>query len=118
MPTAITAIENSKSLTYPLSIEESPNSTREKHRCRRRLGAQRGLRFNLTSQPYWRGNCGRGCTSREQLRARRREAVVRQLLTPAPDGAAVTWNIERVIANDVAFLDAHPMGQSKRRTSS
>jgi len=25
------------------------------------------LRFNLTSQPYWRGNCGRGCVSGEQL---------------------------------------------------
>jgi hypothetical protein len=55
-----------------------------------------------------------------------REAVVKQLLTPAPDGAAVAWKraqlagrgfshlptkaerIERVIADDVAFLAAHP----------
>jgi hypothetical protein len=55
-----------------------------------------------------------------------REAVVKQLLTPAPDGAAVAWKsaklagrgfshlptkaerIERVIADDWAFLAAHP----------
>ena len=55
-----------------------------------------------------------------------REAVVKQLLTPAPDAGAVTWKrrtlagsdfsylpvkaerIEQVIADDVAFLDAHP----------
>jgi hypothetical protein len=63
-----------------------------------------------------------------------REAVVKQLLTPAPDGAAVTWKraklagrgfrhlptkperIERVIADDVAFLEAHPT-RAKRGTS-
>jgi hypothetical protein len=61
---------------------------------------------------------------------------VKQLLTLAPHAAAVTWKraqlagrgfshlptkaerIERVIADDVAFLDAHPVGQSKRRTPS
>ena len=59
-----------------------------------------------------------------------REAVVKQLLTPAPDGAAVTWKraqlagrdfshlptkaerIERVIAEDLAFLAAHPVRRS------
>jgi hypothetical protein len=56
-----------------------------------------------------------------------REAVVKQLLTPAPDGAAVAWKnaqlagrgfghlptkaerIERVIADDLAFIAAHPV---------
>ena len=64
-----------------------------------------------------------------------REAVVKQLLTPAPDGAAVAWKraklagrgfshlptkaerIERVIAEDLAFLAAHPVRQSKRKTT-
>ncbi|WP_426442219.1 hypothetical protein [Bradyrhizobium genosp. P] len=59
-----------------------------------------------------------------------REAVVKQLLTPAPDGLAVAWKrarlassdfaylptkaerIERVIADDVAFLQAHPTRRS------
>jgi hypothetical protein len=61
-----------------------------------------------------------------------RAAVVRQLLTPAPDLAAITWKrsqlagrdfahlpvsrerAERAIADDVAFLAAHPVRQSKR----
>lgn len=61
-----------------------------------------------------------------------REAVAKMLLTPAPDLAAVTWKraqlkkrgfcfvpvkkerVERAIANDVAFLAAHPT----RRTNS
>jgi hypothetical protein len=59
-----------------------------------------------------------------------REAVVKQLLTPAPDGAAVTWKraqlagrgfshlptkaerIERVISEDLAFFAAHPTRRS------
>jgi hypothetical protein len=59
-----------------------------------------------------------------------REAVVKQLLTPAPDGAAVAWKraklagrdfshlstkaerIEQVIAEDLAFLAAHPTRRS------
>jgi hypothetical protein len=59
-----------------------------------------------------------------------REAVVKQLLTPAPDGAAITWKraqlagrgfsqlptkaerIERVISEDLAFLAAHPTRRS------
>jgi hypothetical protein len=59
-----------------------------------------------------------------------REAVVKQLLTPAPDGAAVAWKraqlagrgfshlptkaerIERVISEDLAFLAAHPTRRS------
>jgi hypothetical protein len=63
-----------------------------------------------------------------------REALMRQLLTPAPDTRAVAWkqmtlasrqfryqvaNPERVkqaIAEDLAFLAAHPTRQSKRRS--
>jgi hypothetical protein len=63
-----------------------------------------------------------------------REAVVKQLLTPAPDLAAITWkraklagrdfshlptkaeHIERAIADDVAFLAAHPT-RTKRGAS-
>ena len=55
-----------------------------------------------------------------------REAVAQQMLTPAPDTAAITWKraalksgqhkftdvkterIERVIASDLEFLAAHP----------
>jgi hypothetical protein len=55
-----------------------------------------------------------------------REAVSKQLLTPAPDLGAVTWKraklkssdfshlpikaprVEHAIADDIAFLDAHP----------
>ncbi len=62
-----------------------------------------------------------------------REAVVKQLLTPAPKVAAVAWKrakfsgrdfsylpvkperVERVIADDVAFLDAHPTRTRKGR---
>jgi hypothetical protein len=64
-----------------------------------------------------------------------RAALVRQLLTPAPHAAAVKWKqielarpraqhrhadvkperIERVIADDLAFLAAHPVRQSNRR---
>jgi hypothetical protein len=65
-----------------------------------------------------------------------REAVVKQLLTPAPNVAAVAWKraklsggafshlpvkadrVERAIADDIAFLDAHPARQSNRRRQS
>lgn len=61
-----------------------------------------------------------------------REAPMKLVLTPAPDGAAVAWKrrtlasgqhkhtdtepewIERAIADDVAFLTAHPVRQSSR----
>jgi hypothetical protein len=61
-----------------------------------------------------------------------REALVKQLLTPAWDVASVNWKkkelargehrhiqfkserIERAIADDLAFLASHPVGQSKR----
>jgi hypothetical protein len=61
-----------------------------------------------------------------------REAVAKQLLTPAPDLGAVTWKraklksgdfswlpieaprVERAIADDLAFLAAHPVRQLKR----
>jgi hypothetical protein len=59
-----------------------------------------------------------------------RDAVAKQLLTPAPDVGAVTWKraklegrdfsyigieqdrVERAIADDVAFLEAHPTRRS------
>jgi hypothetical protein len=59
-----------------------------------------------------------------------REAIVKQLLTPAPDLGAITWKraklkssdfpylpvkkerVERAIADDVAFLAAHPTRRS------
>jgi hypothetical protein len=59
-----------------------------------------------------------------------REAIVRQLLTPAPDAASIKWKqmtlaagrhghigvkpepIERLIADDLAFLAAHPVRKS------
>jgi hypothetical protein len=63
-----------------------------------------------------------------------RAAIVRQLLTPAPDAASVKWKqmamardrflgvkpelVQRAISDDLAFLAAHPVRQSKRRTSS
>jgi hypothetical protein len=61
-----------------------------------------------------------------------REALVKQLLTPAPDLMSVTWKkaalaqgqyryvgvsdqrIERAIAEDLAFLTAHPARQKNR----
>ena len=63
---------------------------------------------------------------------RYREALVKQLLTPAPDLASVKWKqaalaggehryadvkaerIARAIADDLAFLAAHPVRQSNR----
>jgi len=71
--------------------------------------------------------------NRYSLVERWREAVVKQLLTPAPNVAAVAWKrakhsgrdfsylpveperVERVIADDEAFLAAHPVRQSNRR---
>jgi hypothetical protein len=69
--------------------------------------------------------------SRCTLLAKHREAVVKRLLTPAPDLAAVKWkqttlakgrylsadaktdeNIKSAIAKDLAFLDSHPMRRS------
>ncbi len=62
-----------------------------------------------------------------------REAVVKQLLAPSPDLAAINWKraklasrdfaqlptkverIERVIADDVAWLAAHPTKRTGRR---
>jgi hypothetical protein len=63
-----------------------------------------------------------------------REAVAKQLLTPAPDGAAVAWKraklesrdfshlpikaprVEQAIADDLAFLAAHPTRRSRATT--
>ncbi|MBZ0148283.1 MAG: hypothetical protein K8F62_12185 [Pseudorhodoplanes sp.] len=59
---------------------------------------------------------------------RYREAMGKHLLTPAPDMAAVTWKrqqlgktylgvkkelVEKSIADDIAFLDAHPTRNSR-----
>jgi hypothetical protein len=67
------------------------------------------------------------------LIAKWRAAIVRQLLTPAPTAAEITWKraafkagdhhytdvkpgqIERAIADDVEFLKAHPVRQSRKR---
>jgi hypothetical protein len=64
---------------------------------------------------------------------RQREALVRQVLTPAPDANSVKWKqavldsgdlkytdvkpqrVERAIADDLAFLAAHPVRQSRKR---
>jgi hypothetical protein len=64
-----------------------------------------------------------------------REAVAKQLLTPAPDLAAINWKraqlagrdfsylpikaprVEQAIADDLAFLAAHPTRHSKRNNS-
>jgi hypothetical protein len=66
---------------------------------------------------------------------RYREALVKQLLAPAPDGASVAWkqnglargkykhtglkpeHLKLVIAQDLAFLAAHPIRQSNRRSA-
>jgi hypothetical protein len=65
-----------------------------------------------------------------------RMALVKQLLTPAPTAGAVSWKkaaliqeqfkyvgvkserIERAIADDLAFLAAHPVRRSNRRRQS
>jgi hypothetical protein len=70
--------------------------------------------------------------NRWTLLAKYREAIAQQVLTPAPDTAAITWKraalksgqheytdvkserIERAIADDLAFLAAHPVRQSTR----
>jgi hypothetical protein len=70
---------------------------------------------------------------RQTMVQRWRAALVKQLLTPAPDVASVKWKqaalargelcytdvkperIERAIADDLAFLAAHPVRQSNRR---
>ena len=64
-----------------------------------------------------------------------RAARVKQLLTPAPDGASVKWKqdalarrkyeytglkperLKHAIAEDLAFLAAHPVRQSNRRSA-
>jgi hypothetical protein len=66
---------------------------------------------------------------------RYRAAIGKQFLTPAPDAASVKWKqmavaggkhhytgvkserIERAIADDLAFLAAHPVRQSNRRSA-
>ena len=69
---------------------------------------------------------------RQSMVDRWRAALVKQLLTPAPDGASVKWKqavldrgelchtnlkserLERAIADDLAFLAAHPIRQARR----
>jgi hypothetical protein len=73
---------------------------------------------------------------RWRILANWRQAIVQQLLTPAPTAGAITWKkaalaggqheytdikterIERAIADDLAFLAAHPVRQSNRRRQS
>jgi len=75
-------------------------------------------------------------SDRMPMVGRYREALVKQLLTPAWDTASVKWKqaalargqhrytdvkperIERAIADDLAFLAAHPVRQSNRRRQS
>jgi hypothetical protein len=77
----------------------------------------------------------RDCQGRLAMIESWRDALARQLLTPAPDLGAVKWKeatlagrqvqhsgvkperIERAIVDDLAFLAAHPVGQSKRRAA-
>jgi hypothetical protein len=72
---------------------------------------------------------------RPSMVGQRRKALVKQLLTPAPDTASVKWKqvalasrqfrhtgvkperVERAIADDLAFLAAHPVRQSNRRSA-
>jgi hypothetical protein len=72
---------------------------------------------------------------RSPIVAKWREALVRQVLTPAPEANSVKWKqaaldggdlaytgvkperVERAIAEDLAFLAAHPVRQSKRRSA-
>ena len=72
---------------------------------------------------------------RQPMVEKYRAALVRQLLTPAWDTASVTWKqnalargkyeytglklerLERAIADDLAFLAAHPVRQSNRRSA-
>ena len=69
---------------------------------------------------------------RWEMLANWRQAIVQQLFTPAPDVASVAWKktalaagqhkytdiktgrIERAIADDAAFIAAHPVRQSKK----
>ena len=58
-----------------------------------------------------------------------REALNRQLLTPAPDVASVNWKrrelksygvkkelVQKAIADDIAFLEAHPTRKDHAKT--
>jgi hypothetical protein len=71
-----------------------------------------------------------------RLLAKYREAYVRLMLTPAPTAAEITWKraafkagkhkhtdlkterAERAIDDDVEFLKAHPVRQSRKRAHS
>ena len=83
-----------------------------------------------------RSVCHRSVIHRMPMVKRWREAMARQLLTPAPDVGSVTWKkmvlagrklrytdmkperVERAIAEDLGFLSAaHPVRQSIRRSA-
>jgi len=64
--------------------------------------------------------------ARQLLVDRYRDALNKQLLTPAPDVASVNWKrrelksygvkkeiVEKAIADDIAILDAHPTRNSR-----
>ena len=93
----------------------------------RRMGIPEG-RYHPISDPEGR----QSFEDHQSLVARWRSALAQQFLTPAPDTAAVKWKqgalaardyeytgvkadrLERAIADDLAWLTAHPMRQSKR----
>jgi hypothetical protein len=90
----------------------------------RRLGIPEGRNHPVDPEDH------RSFEDRRSLVARWREALARQFLTPAPDTAAVKWKqaalasgdlaytgvkaerVERAIADDLAFLAAHPIRRS------
>lgn len=89
-----------------------------------RTGVPEGRRHPIVNSEDWLPMVGRW-----------REAIVEQLLTPSPDVRAVNWKkaalagdqhrytdvkpgrIERAIANDLAFLAAHPTRRRKGEQS-
>jgi hypothetical protein len=86
---------------------------------------ERAQRFGI---PEGRSHASFNHDDESDLVANWRAAIVRQLLTPAPDGGAVKWKqaafagdsyldvkperVERAIADDLAFLAAHPTKRS------
>jgi hypothetical protein len=75
-----------------------------------------------------RAHAETSCADRLQITDNHAAALARQLLTPAPDMAAVNWKrcqlkrgcrgvskgeVAKVIADDIAFLDAHPTRNSR-----
>lgn len=103
----------------------------------RRAASETGLHYArlklLNAEEHWsamRDLPHRGCTPRDGLATAWRAATAQQILTPAPDQAAVTWKraaarlpclpitkeaAADAIAADEAFLAAHPLTKAKSR---